>query len=247
MPGGLPGAPSMAARTRLPEERPREVLRRVASFLGVLPCADPPANPALYSSTFNSKSGPASELVEGGGGLGGDKTRDEWGGHDGVTSHLRTLWATPTGPPPGGRQGSPRGEAEEGRGRPPPGWGAHKRTALSKQMSVRVRSTSTMGVSWISAPSCSRQKTAQRCSSAGMGCQGGGGVKRSPPPPRAPRLRTRPPHPHSPPLFLKYSVSFHISGMRRSGKAGGSGRRGGLSIPPPRNRGETPPPQPPPP
>lgn len=62
LPGGLPGAPSMAARTRLPEERPREVLRRVASFLGVLPCAAPPASPALYSSTFSSKSGPASEL-----------------------------------------------------------------------------------------------------------------------------------------------------------------------------------------
>ena len=28
------------------------------------------------------------------------------------------------------------------------------------------------------------------------------------------------PTPHSPPLFLKYSVSFHISGMRRSGRGG---------------------------
>lgn len=45
LPGGLPGPPSMAARTRLPAERPREVLRRVASFLGVLPCAAPPRQP----------------------------------------------------------------------------------------------------------------------------------------------------------------------------------------------------------
>lgn len=36
---------------------------------------------------------------------------------------------------------------------------------LSKQMSVRVRSTITMSVSKISRPSCSRQKTAHRCSS----------------------------------------------------------------------------------
>lgn len=60
---GLPGGPpSRAARTRFPEERPKELLRRLASFLGVLARAESSSSPALYSSTFSSKSGPASVL-----------------------------------------------------------------------------------------------------------------------------------------------------------------------------------------
>lgn len=73
---------------------------------------------------------------------------------------------------------------------PPGATPAHKRMGLSKQMSVRVRSTSTMGVSWISAPRRSRQKTAQRCSSAGQGRGrgGSGGVQGAAPLPCTPPL-----------------------------------------------------------
>lgn len=44
--------------------------------------------------------------------------------------------------------------------------GSYNTTVLSKQMSVSVRSTITMSVSKISRPSCSRQNTAHRWSSA---------------------------------------------------------------------------------
>lgn len=50
----------MVARRRRPAERPRELLSLLANFLGALPPTSSPS-PALYSSTFSRKSGPASE------------------------------------------------------------------------------------------------------------------------------------------------------------------------------------------
>lgn len=54
--------PSRAARICFPEERPRELLRRLASFLGVAPRAESSSRAALYSSIFSSKPGPDSVL-----------------------------------------------------------------------------------------------------------------------------------------------------------------------------------------
>lgn len=62
--GLLPELPALSsdARTRLPEERPRELLSLVASLLGAPDKAPSSSTQAPYSSSRSSKSGPASML-----------------------------------------------------------------------------------------------------------------------------------------------------------------------------------------
>lgn len=62
--GLLPEPPALSsdARTRLPEERPRELLSLVASLLGAPARAPSSSMQAPYSSSRSSKSGPASVL-----------------------------------------------------------------------------------------------------------------------------------------------------------------------------------------
>lgn len=62
--GLLPEPPALSsdARTRLPEERPRELLSLVASLLGAPARAPSSSMQAPYSSSRRSKSGPASVL-----------------------------------------------------------------------------------------------------------------------------------------------------------------------------------------
>ena len=81
---------------------------------------------------------------------------------------------------------------------------------------MRVLSTRIISVSWMCSPSCSSRNTAQRCKSGDKE-----GKTQKTRPTRASYFRVIPLNLsqgvwNSPPLFLKYSVSFHMSGIRRS-------------------------------